>query len=86
MLYRIQIDQRLDKMKVVTDAVKEVASDFIILTGTAYSGNQRRPVQIIEIEDESDNEIDFGPMIEKLKKALNMQEILVRRYPSTTWC
>ena len=86
MLYRIQINQRLDKMKAVTDAIKEVASDFIILTGMAYSGNQRRPVQIIEIEDESDNEIDFGPMTEKLKKALNMQEILVRRYPSTTWC
>lgn len=86
MLYRIYIDQRLDKQKLIVDAIQEITDDFVILTGQAYFGNQHRPVQIIEIEDDSDNEIDFTPVIEKLKKALNVQKILVKRYPSTEWC
>ena len=86
-LYRIQIDQRLDKMKAITDAVKTVTNSFIILTGIAYCGNNtHKPIQIIQFEDDSGNKIDFDPIIAKLKKILNMPTILVRRHPSTEWC
>ena len=82
MLYRIQIDQRLDKMKAVTDAIEEATNDFVIVQGRAYSGNKHKPCWVIEIEDESNYEIDFTSCIEKLKKVLNMPTILVHRYPS----
>ena len=86
MLYRIQIDMRLDKMKAITDAVKTVTDSFIVLTGIAYcDNNTHKPVQIIEIEDDSGNKIDFGPCIKKLKKVLNMPTIIVKRYPATVW-
>lgn len=81
MLYRIQIDMRLDKMKAVTDAIKEAASDFVILQGRAYSSNKHKPCWIVEIEDESNYEIDFTSCIEKLKKVLNMSTIPIHRYP-----
>ena len=82
MLYRIQTDMRLDKMKAVTDAIHELVSDFVIVQGRAYSSNTHKPCWIITFEDDSGEELDLAPMITKLKEALGVQEILVRRYPS----
>lgn len=77
MLYRIQIDQRLDKKKAVIDAVKELASDFVILSGTAYFSGSYRPCQIIEIN--ATEMLSVGECVKKLKKVLNMPSILVTR-------
>lgn len=77
MLYRIQIEQRFDKQKTVIGAVKELASDFVILTGMAYFGNNHRPCQIIEIN--ATKMLSTGECINKLKKILNMPHILVTR-------
>ncbi len=78
MLYRIQIDQRFDKQKAVIEAVKELTSDFVILTGMAYFGNNHRPCQIIEINtDKVLSNVDL--CAGKLKKILNMSHILITR-------
>ncbi len=75
MLYRIQIEQRFDKHKAVIEAVKELTSDFVILTGMAYFGNNHRPCQIIEIN--ATEMLSVGYCITKLKKILNTPHILV---------
>ncbi len=78
MLYRIYIDQRLDRRKSVIEVVKELASDFTILTGMAYFNGNHRPCQIIEInvtEVLSNVDLCAG----KLKKILNMPHILITR-------
>lgn len=78
MLYRIHIDQRLDRRKAVIEAVKELASDFTIFTGMAYFNGNRRPCQVIEINHEGlwpDGV--FKSCVDKLKKILNMPHILV---------
>ncbi len=82
MLYRIQIEQRFDKQKSVIEAVKELTSDFVILTGMAYFGNNHRPCQIIEINHERLSG-DFKLCIDKLKKILNMPHILVTQTQMT---
>ncbi|KKN21070.1 hypothetical protein LCGC14_0928960 [marine sediment metagenome] len=79
MLYRIQIDQRFDKQKAVIEAVKELASDFIILTGMAYFGNNHRPCQVIEINCSDFIGAAVTACVNKLKKILNMPHIMVTR-------
>ena len=78
MLYRIQIEQRFDKQKAVIEAVKELASDFVILTGMAYFNGNHRPCQVIEI-----NTIKVLSNVDlcatKLKKILNVSHILLTR-------
>ncbi|KKN19133.1 hypothetical protein LCGC14_0948890 [marine sediment metagenome] len=82
MLYRIQIEQRFDKQKAVIEAVKELTSDFVILTGMAYFGNNHRPCQIIEVYQLwLDNNLKL--CIDKLKKILNTSQILVMQYMVT---
>ncbi len=76
MLYRIQIEQRFDKHKAVIGAVKELTSDFVILTGMAYFGNNHRPCQIIEINHDGKYQPDIKLCVDKLKKILNMPRIL----------
>jgi RNA binding exosome subunit len=78
MLYRIYIDQRLDKQKAVIEAVKELTSDFIILKGMAYFGNNHRPCQIIEVGFE--NASNIKSCIDKLKKILGTPTIMVAQY------
>ncbi|KKN53847.1 hypothetical protein LCGC14_0598060 [marine sediment metagenome] len=79
MLYRIQIEQRFDKQKLVIGAVKELTSDFVILTGMAYFGNNHRPCQVIEINHKELWPPDVSICIAKLKKILNMPHILVMK-------
>lgn len=81
MKYQIQIEQRLDRQKLVIDAIKELTNDFVILTGMVYSGNQHRTCWLVEIN--SDKEIDFKPLADKLMKATNMSAILVTQHPLT---
>lgn len=77
MLYRIQIEQRFDKQKAVIEAVKELTSDFVILTGMAYFNGNHRPCQIIEVH--GTQFISIEPCINKLKKILGVSHILVTR-------
>lgn len=77
MLYRIHIEQRFDKRRAIIEAVKELASDFVILTGVAYFGNNHRPCQIIEINHEGLWPQTLATCLEKLKKILNMPQITV---------
>ncbi|KKN69795.1 hypothetical protein LCGC14_0437410 [marine sediment metagenome] len=79
MLYRIQIEQRFNKQKAVIEAVKELASDFVILTGMAYFGNNYRPCQIIEINSSFHIGTAVKVCVDKLKKILNTSHILVTR-------
>lgn len=80
MQFQIQIDQRMDKMRTVVEAVKTLTDNFLVLTCQAYSGNTHRPVQIISFN--SDEDIDFGPCIEKLKKIVGGSPVLVTRCSS----
>lgn len=79
MLYRIQIEQRFDKQKAVVEAVKELASNFIILTGMAYFGNNHRPCQIIEVDTPHYLGDAVKVCVDKLKKILNVSYITVTR-------
>lgn len=79
MLYRIQIEQRFDKKRAVIEAVKELTSDFIILTGMAYFGNNHMPCQIIEINCTNYKGDAVAACVVKLKKILNMPHIMVTR-------
>lgn len=87
MLYRIHIEQRFDKQKAVIEAVKELTSDFVILAGMAYSGNNHRPCQIIEINDADSLttivSFDLRQCVNKLKKILNVPLILTTTVSAT---
>lgn len=79
MLYRIQIDQRFDKQKLIIEAVRELASDFVILQGKTYFGNNHRPCQIIEIYSSFHIGDAVKVCVDKLKKILNTSTILITR-------
>ncbi len=77
MLHRIHIDQRLDKQKAVIETVRELTSDFVILTGMAYFSGNHRPCQVIEIN--ATHMLSVGYCVIELKKILNMPSILITR-------
>ena len=79
MTYRIYIELRIDKQKLIIEAVKELADDFVILQGrSSYNKTHVRPCQVIEVLHEglwSDGV--FKSCIDKLKKILGVSHILV---------
>lgn len=79
MLYRIQIEQRFDKQKAVIEAVKELANDFVILTGMVCFGKNHRPCQIIEVNTPHYLGDAVKVCVDKLKKILNVSHITVTR-------
>lgn len=80
MLYRIYLEQRLDKQASVIKTIRELTDNFTILQGRAYFGDEHRPCWIIEINHEGLWPIgDFESCIDKLKKVLNMPHILVTK-------
>lgn len=79
MTYRIYIESRMDKQKLVVEVIRELTDNFVILQGRSfYNKTHARPCQMIVIETALVlSNVDI--CAHKLKKILGMSAILITR-------